>query len=191
MTAGRPVVLEATDKARTKGSRDAFLSGFLEPLHALARAGNGTTSDQAAISATRFTAVTHDSTADGHSGVVVLEPPACSAGVSYGSEDQLHTYAKMRFFDVCPTYTKYKAEKPWMRKITAYVVNASRPESRESAFLRQLLSEDSLKGFAGMSASSFKKAVKKIQRMRMTGRAGQCSSHACKDCVRAGHLAQS
>lgn len=176
LASGRPVVFEATDKARTKGSRDAFLSGFLESLHEwrarnesaallLEKAhGHGKQGEQP--NPFHYTSVVHDFTADGHTGLVVVEPPACNGGVQYGGDDHLYAYAKMRFFDVCPAYTRYKAEKPWMGKLAAYVANASRPESRETSFLRQVFTEDTLRTYAALSTSAFKKLVKKLQRAR-------------------------
>lgn len=51
---------------------------------------------------------------------------------------QMRQYSKLRFFDTCLAYLRFRESKPWANRISRFLVNATRPSSHEDKFLKQL-----------------------------------------------------
>jgi len=140
----RPFLFTSTERARTMGSRDGFVQGFVAAAN----------EDLPATHA--FSPPLHSAAAPvGRGGIVITPPPSCPAPgspLAWGAE-----YAKLRFFEVCAAYTAYKEEKPWVGRLTRYTANATRATSHETAFLRQLFGRRLTEEYASMGMQEFKK----------------------------------
>jgi hypothetical protein len=145
---GRSLVFESSDKPRTKGSRDAFLRGFVGAanlsLPAALRALLPTPEELSAVedeeasdSPTSFVGALRERLFD-----VVLPPECPVAG------DDHVTFSKLRFFDSCSNYRRYKKEKSWLPRLERYTANATRPTSHERAMLLQLFAPEYLAALA-------------------------------------------
>ena len=77
---------------------------------------------------------------------------AAAAAASLVSKEQ-HHYAKLRFFDTCASFLKYKKSRGWAGELAPYTANATRPGSSENSFLSQLFTRDHLAQIAEMGTA--------------------------------------
>ena len=189
LASGRSLVFEATDKSRTKSSRDAFMGALLAganaslpagmrerlpatPIPALPRrsrasapaGGGGGGAPPAALGPTSPASLFH-----------VVTPPQCPAPGS----DAWH-FSKLRFFDSCAAYTEYKEAKPWLPRVHRFLENSTRPESSEATFLRQLFAPDYVQALARSNEvrsvkrrEKWRRAEEEERRREGAGRAGE------------------
>ena len=146
---GRSLVFEATDKSRTKGSRDAFMNALLAAANASLPASLRERLPAVAVSsvpATSYTGKSSLSSLTNSSLFHVITPPNCPAPGS----DARH-FSMLRFFDSCAAYTEYKKAKPWLPRVSKFTENSTKLTSSELTFLRQLFDDDFVKTLAETS----------------------------------------
>ena len=161
LASGRSLVFEATDKSRTKQSRDAGMGALLASANASLPAGLRGRLPAAAIHALPRRGAPpspSDDPAAGASLFHVITPPHCPAPGS----DARH-FSKLRFFDSCAAYTEYKEAKPWLPRVHRFLENSTRPESSEANFLRQLFAPDYV---AALAQSNEAESAKRREKWR-------------------------
>ena len=90
---------------------------------------------------------------------VTLATAAAAAAAPVYSPTPLeaHHYAKLRFFDTCSTYLKYKKDKSWAAELAPYTANATLPGApccRDACCCRCRLLPPSLLPFVGSSENA-------------------------------------
>lgn len=145
------VLVDATHKPRVLRSRDAFLLGLNLGLTRLQLQLLASNASSLSPRVAGFKLREH---------LTLREPaaPPCVHPSNASSSSAVHAggsssfdiaqYSRLRFFDVCSSYARWKAGKRWTDKLSGYAANATRPGSHENAMLKSLFSPSFLRRLA-------------------------------------------